>query len=410
MLGKGAILVVFGFILAFSSFQVKMNGNVLATSNNFNDQYMSSLIHETALSAINLAINKVWADSTHAASYLLVTNACSSQTDISMLGLDTVKVKVKTWGYLYSDDFSTTVKQSDSISAYFAYNMPISRYFWFTNDENGVYWLTGDSVWGPVHTNGVLKTAGAPVFFSKVSAQLGINPDPFSSSAEFHGGWEVGMSNDIPTDMSYIIGAATLGNGGAATNTKSLYDLPMELDFQADGSVIRTVQGIPPDTVQVSFIAPERAVYSTADIRVKGTFNGEVTFLSTTNIWIDDDLVYADNPLSNPASDDILGLVALNNVYVTDNAANNADIHIQACIMATNGSFTAQNWSSRPVSGYLNMTGSIVQKERGAVGQFSGGSIVSGFSKRYRFDSRLHDLSPPNYPFIKSLRLVCWWE
>jgi hypothetical protein len=157
-------------------------------------------------------------------------------------------------------------------------------------------------------------------------------------------------------------------------------------------------------------MAPEGAVYSTADIRVKGVFNGEVTFLSNTNIWIDDDLVYADDPHSNPDSDDILGLVSMNNVYVTENAANNDHIHIQACIMATNGSFTAENYGSRPVSGYLNMTGSIVQKERGAVGTFSGGSIITGFSKRYQFDSRLHNLSPPNYPYIKSLRLIAWWE
>ena len=210
--------------------------------------------------------------------------------------------------------------------------------------------------------------------------------------------------------MSYIINAANAGNGAAPMNTKCNYDTPVSFDFQADGSIIRTVQGNPPDTVLISNIAPTEAIYSTADITVKGTFNGQLTIYSATNIWIDDDLVYADDPLSNPNSDDILGLVANNNIYVTENAANNNDIHIQACIMAKDGSFTAQNYDTRPVSGTLYMTGSIVQNKRGPVGTFSGGGIISGFHKRYRFDSRLSVQSPPNYPYIKSLSLVSWWE
>ena len=53
MIGKGALLVVFAFILAFSTFQVKMSENVLATSDNFVNNYMETLIHETSLSAMN---------------------------------------------------------------------------------------------------------------------------------------------------------------------------------------------------------------------------------------------------------------------------------------------------------------------------------------------------------------------
>ena len=410
MFGKGSILIVFGFILAFSSFQVRMSNSVLATSNNVTDQFTATMVYQASASGMNLAINKAWMDSVYSDTFFVVINGCSSRARISPIGLDTVAIRVNSWAYLFNEESHARYKYQDSIRAIFTNNTPISKYFWFTDDEQGVYWITGDSVWGPIHTNGVINTNGSPVFQDKVTAQLGISPDPSISAAVFNGGWEIGVHNDIPTNMSYITTAANAGNGGAPVNTKCIYDQEVTFDFQADGSVIRTVGVSPSDTVLFSTIAPTEAIISSADIRVKGIFNGQATIMSTTNIWIDDDLVYADDPLTNPNSDDVLGLIASNNIYVTDNAANNDQIHLQACLMAINGSFTAENYSTRPISGYLNMTGSIVQKLRGPVGTFSGGIVSTGFNKRYRFDARLSNFSPPHYPFIKSLSLVSWWE
>lgn len=413
MVGKGALLVVFGFILAFATFQVKMSSNVLATSDNFTNNYMETLIHETALSAMNLAVNKVWDKGVQNDTFMVRANHCSARVEIRKPGLDTVRVKVVTWGQSFDKDKYLFVSKADSISAYFAYNMPISKYFWFTNMEGNVYWITGDTVYGPVHTNTVIKTWGSPVFYGKVTAKSGITPNPMKkkNKAKFYGGWEVGIENEIPTDMSHIVNAAIAGNGGAPKNDKCLYDKKVTFDFQSDGSVIRTVSGDPPDTVKVADIAPTGAIYSTEEIRVKGTFNGDATIYSTKNIYIDDDLVYADDPLINENSDDILGLVAKNDVLITDNAANNSDCNIQACIMAVDGHYGAENYATRPVSGILRLTGSIAQNHRGPVGTFSWGTgLKSGFSKRYYFDSRLSSMSPKNYPYIKSLRLVAWWE
>ncbi len=413
MVGKGALLVVFGFIMAFAIFQVKMSSNVLATSDNFSSNYMETLIHETALTAMNLAVNKVWNTSVNNDTFSFRANHCSARVEISKPGLDTVKVKVKAWGNAYDKIHQQFMTRADSISAYFSYNMPISEYFWFTNNEGTVYWITGDTIWGPLHTNSKILTSGSPVFYGKVTAFKGIDPSPLkkSNKAKFYGGWEVGIKNTIPTDMTYLKDAANTGNAGAPKNEKCIYDKNVTFDFQADGSVIRTVQGSPTDTVKIKDIAPTGAIYSSKDVRVKGVFNGALTIYSEDDVYIDDDLVYADNPLTNPNSNDILGLVAKDDIWVTDNYANRHDCNIQACVMAMNGSFGAENYASRPVSGVLSMTGSIVQNDRGPVGTFYGsGTIASGFSKRYRFDPRLSSLSPPNYPFLKSLHLVAWWE
>ena len=83
-------------------------------------------------------------------------------------------------------------------------------------------------------------------------------------------------------------------------------------------------------------------------------------------------------------------------------------------MFARSGSFEAQNYSTRPVSGTLSLVGSIVQNVRGAVGTFSGSVILSGFSKRYRYDTRYADpnVRPPYFPGFYTLTMTIknWWE
>ena len=416
MFGKGSLLIVFSFILSFSVYQLKLSKAVTSTSDNFNQYYMRTLIHEEALNAMNFGINKVWAQNIKSDTFSIVANGCTSVVNICESGLDTVLLRSKSWNYIFDEDYyasnKKTKKVEDSVLAYFAYNIPISRYFWFTNEEGNIYWITGDSVWGPIHTNSVIKTYGSPVFYGKVTAQKGISPNPSlpSNNAKFYGGWEVGPKIEIPTDMTHLMQAAFVGNGPAPPNTKCIYDKETMFNFLADGRVERTVGATSPDTVYVSDIAPTGVIFSAKDVRVKGTLNGKLTIYSDDDIWIDDDIVYANDPEIDPNSDDILGLIAKDKVIVTDNAPNRNDVNIQACIMAASGSFTAQNYSTRPVSGVLKITGGIVQHRRGAIGTFGWSGIKSGFSKCYKFDNRCSTTSPPSYPYVRVLHLVSWWE
>src|SRR4030065_612966 len=83
--------------------------------------------------------------------------------------------------------------------------------------------------------------------------------------------------------------------------------------------------------------------------------------------------------LKNHNSTDVLGIVAKSDVVITDNAANNDDINIDASIYCETGSFGAENYSKRPVSGTISLLGGIIQYTRGPVGTFSGSKITSGF-------------------------------
>jgi len=258
----------------------------------------------------------------------------------------------------------------------------------------------------------------------KLTSSLGINPSIETSTAVFKGGYEKIDKQPMPTDMSKLENMATSGNGGAAVNTKCLYNKDLELDFFSDGKVERTVNGVT-DTVLVSSIAPSGVIWNTKKVRVKGTLDGQLTILAD-DIYIDDDIVMADNPMTNPKSDDALGLVARNDIFVTNNAANNSDCVIHAGLLAVGGSFGAEDPSSRGVSGKLTIYGSIAHKKRGPVGNFQkikGKSVLkNGFLKNYYHDKRfdpdykgdpnVNSLHPPGYPTLSGngLSLVYWWE
>ncbi len=422
MWGKGALIAAVGFTMIFSVYKINLANAVFSTDGDLNIQFIQLLVEQAAVSGANFGITKAWKESWNSGSLNFVEEGCSVTVSATTAGSDTLIIKsVASRSLLDKHHYALTgqsLQIKDSVIATFRYSQPASRYFWFTEDEGGYQywnmWLPGDTVRGPIYSRKFLHVAGSPVFYGKVTAYKGIYIDPVSpwSSAKYYGGWEVGMKIDRPTNTVALVNAANAGNGGAPVNTKSVYNKKVQFHFQADGSVIRTVENEDPDTVQVTAIAPTGAIYSTKSIGVKGIFNGQLSIYSTDDIRIEDDLVYADDPVSNPNSDDILGLIAGNDIWIADNAATQGAVTLQACLLAINGSFKAQNWDSRAPAGELSVYGSIIQKNRGRVGVYYWWSndIETGFKRNYAYDTRLVTLAPPYYPTVSHMRLVSWWQ
>ncbi len=422
MWGKGALIAVLGFTMTFSIYKLNLSKAIFSTDEHISTHYMQTIVAQNAKSGLNMGIYKAWNEAWNTGNFTIAEDACTTIVSAATVGADSLQLMSKAWSYVFDEGHyaqtSQALKVQDSITALFAKETPISHYFWFTNNEGGVQdwnkWITTDTVSGPVHTNSAIYTYNSPVFNEKVTAYKGFSPDPVSSSstANFYDGWEVGIEIPIPTDMTVLVAAAIIGNGLAPLNTKSIYNIDTSFEFFADGKVARIVGADPPDTVLVTDIAPTGVIYSANDVRVKGVFNGQLTIYTTDDIWFDDDLVYASDPTVNPGSDDILGLIARDEIIVTDNVANNSDCIIQACIFTWNDDFEAENYSTRPLAGELKITGSIVQKNRGRIGNFNAttGIITAGFTRNYQYDTRLITLSPPYYPTISHLRLLSWWE
>jgi hypothetical protein len=158
------------------------------------------------------------------------------------------------------------------------------------------------------------------------------------------------------------------------------------------------------------------------DAHVKGTYNGQVTvsafkgtgaYANKGNIWIDGDIVAADNPQFNESSDDMLGLVAERMGYISrdDSRTSASVLNIQAAIYCHTGELTAEQFWALGLDGRVSLFGSLTQRTAGSLGVFTfGGGLTSGMYYSIRHDSRFLAVSPPHFPYSKKLRLVAWWE
>lgn len=422
MFGKGSLIFVIGFALVFSVYQLNLNRLASGASDNFNEYYIETLVHESAMSAMNMAINEVWVtDDTTSASFTVQLPPCTSVVTLQPSGGDTVMVKVVTRSSVFTDEALQATSEPlaviDSMHAVFSFSLPITRYFWYTNANMGMYWTSGDTVWGPMHTNGTLRTNGEPVFYGKVSAsKFAPMPDKGGNKAEFLGGWEAGVEVDLPTDMSSLINEATSGNGGAAMNTKSLYDTTLTLEFLANGQVVRTLglnPGVDPtDTVAVTDIAPTGVLYNSEDIYVHGVFNGQATFYSGGSVHLIEDLTYADNPITNPSSDDFLGLVGQQDVLIDYlGATPQSAWSIAGSLLAVDGTFKIEKLEVNASSDFvLSVVGSVAANVGKQVGEGSISGVAHSYTKKFYYDDRLMQSSPPHFPGFRALHLVSWWE
>jgi hypothetical protein len=149
---------------------------------------------------------------------------------------------------------------------------------------------------------------------------------------------------------------------------------------------------------------------------VSGTVNGQATVVAArfpldtynTNIWIPDNLVYADKN-----SDDVLGVIAQNDIYFARDIPEVFEIN--AALMAVNGHVIRHGFfwfcgeHSNAVRLNLTIFGAIISNKK-AYWNF-GTKPDSGFRDRtaaITFDPQLADDPPPYYPQLGGLNFIQW--
>ncbi|MFZ0389783.1 MAG: hypothetical protein WAN36_04940, partial [Calditrichia bacterium] len=364
--GKAALLMVFGFAYIFSVYQLNTGNITTRAAGNYVEYYTRTVAHEIAVSGMNIAASKLYDDYTWRGPMQNV-DFSGGDFDINFGSGDPLPV--------YS--VSEYEGQTDTVIAFFSGENLYTKYTIFTAQENGVAWIPGDTVWGPVHTNSVLnhKNNKTICFYGKVSAGKSISSPPKNSKTRFLGGYEVG--NFLPE----VTSIASLINGAASGG----YTFPspgdvMKIFFNNDGTVdIYQNSTKIYDDIDLSVLSPNGAIYSAGAIEILGgTVNtppSGVTIGSGSNVVFRDAISYADNPVTNPNSDDLLGIVSWNNI-VFDNSFF-TDWNMQCVLMAVNGSLTAVDMNK---GGSFNYYGSIYQKVRGNAKMFQ------SFQKKYRHD------------------------
>jgi hypothetical protein len=415
--GKASIILVMGFAMVLGFLTVNLNTFATKAIGNMTTYHESTVAHNLALAGANTALSKVYQDTTWTGpitqsynSPLLRGSFTASVINLGAAG------KLMRCISAYPASTGETLRDTIEVSFNARKKNSFSMFAWMTNFEGNVFWVTGDSVWGRVHSNGNLHVNGKPVFFEKATTSKGFDPKPGvgANKAIYKAGYETGVAEiQFPNDISEIVNAST--TGGKKYTTDIWVTLSPGTASTGDGKVyIRTSSAGPiVDSIDLADASFNGALLSTGRVNVKGTLDGKLTIASMTDVYVQDDVIYEQNPITGP-SDDLLGLVAESNVIVADNAANNSNCRIDACVFTRTGSFLAEHYNSRGLSGMLGVNGSIVQQTRGEVGQYAGSTLTSGFSKSYRYDPRLADptFRPPYYPgfYVQTFGIGGWWE
>jgi hypothetical protein len=422
MFGKGAIILVLGFVVLFGVVAMRLNMLENRAFGNMAYYFSTTQSHGLASIGANVGCSKVYQDS----SLRGVIASQSFTSGVFKGGSYSVRMDSVKPSELKLTSTSLYKNYRDTVEVYFNKNpyQSFAMYAWLTNSENSVNWIGADTVWGRVHSNNTLYINGKPVFFEKVTTAKSISPKPGTGLSQgiYKKGFETGIAPiDLPTNMDSINIAAvakgkkytrqiwiTLSDPSSANNNGKAY-----IRYTKTGAIVDSINLC--DTTTFNGV-----IYGTDSVCVQGTLDGKLTIGSNENIYITDDIKYVQNPLVTPGADDVCGLVANNYIYVTDpvpgsvNATTN--LEIDACIFARSQSFTAQNYNTRTTTnaGTLTIIGGVIQNIRGPVSTVSNGIIQTGYSKRYRYDNRFGDplYRPPFFPgfWKKTLVIINWWE
>ena len=283
------------------------------------------------------------------------------------------------------------------------------------------YWVTGNIVDGPLQVNDYFFIAGNPIFNGPASAacaQITYYDAAGVDNPQFNGGlWLSAPAVILPDPdplLNHISDTAKLSGGLYLDSTDH------SVQGQPKPGVYRGPNGVHTDT-SIVFLAngtmnvtnanrgwvnqnmpipANGAIYVTGgEVDVKGVLNGQVTIGCDQDIYTADNITYHDtspgNP--NPASTDVLGLVARTNV-VFPNTLADGDKEIDAYIVALKGSFYLEDMGSVPnVKGKLTQYGGTMAQWSATVfGCFSGnGTLQFGYLQIPYYDDRLISLTPP---------------
>jgi hypothetical protein len=425
MFGKGSLLLVMGFSTIFLLFGHLFNGLTGESVDNETDYYAETVAHDCAVAGANMAANKVFLDPTWDTGFNdLAFNGGEIDASVSNLGSGSKEmIEIVSEGTYKDVTHTVTVKLQPSKFSKFAY---------YSESEGGTIWWTGsDTVWGPFHTQDYLRAYQHPVFMGKATTRRGLvyYGSKRSDAPVFNGSFESGVDLPLPNDGLTPVKNDALTDGwdipeSYTTTIDTTYDwygnmktksvtVPdtAYITFKDDSIEFKLGYNKPDTTFLTADKAENGIIYVEGmDVRLKGTVEGQYSVASEGNIYLDDDIVYKSDPRTDPNSTDLLGIIAKDNVLISNNSANNDDINIDASIYTQDGGFGAEDYSTRPNSGTIYLLGGIIQHTRQAVGTFGSFGIVSGFAKNYRYDDRFMLVSPPSFPGTDSFEVVSWLE
>ncbi len=301
-----------------------------------------------------------------------------------------------------------------------------AKYLWFADHSRFLSWFTtNDNLDGLVHCNRWIYINGDPWFGDKVTTCAPrILMFPWSRPT-FEKGYEVSVDR-IPVPnrnkLRAALRSAAQSGGlllGNLNGSKARYEIILARNG-ANGFLSYRSYGrqghhyVYSGWSDVNLATLNGLVWAEEMIWLEGTLDGRLTIGSAGNIFIRDDVLYLDSTPGSgpdPGCDDMLGLIARENIVVAKTTANNNDCEIHAAMMALRNSFGAEAPFSGGPRGDLIVYGSITQSHSGLVSiSWFGGHFMHGYSRQYHHDTRMGNEAPPFYPETGCYLISRWNE
>ncbi|MFH1690639.1 MAG: DUF4900 domain-containing protein [Candidatus Eisenbacteria bacterium] len=297
-----------------------------------------------------------------------------------------------------------------------------SQYQWFINQGGWRWFRTGERFEGPVHTNKKLQIDGDPWFGGRVTASLGITMKQ-GSNPTFEAGYELFVDTiDLPlfTDITSVMMPAAQDAGiyrPALSGKNARYEVVLGrtgagmLGYRSveksGGNYVTSVW----TDVHVSSL--NGAAWFADDVWIEGELDGELTIAVEGSITVTGDVLYRDSAAGtgpNPGCDDMLGLIAENDILIADTPANSNDCEIHGAMMALWKNFEVEDYMHGAPRGSLIIYGGIMVEQSIHIGQYQHDVLVSGYARDYRWDERLNTWWPPFFPKTGNYFVRTWEE
>lgn len=139
--------------------------------------------------------------------------------------------------------------------------------------------------------------------------------------------------------------------------------------------------------------ANETDACNTAPSSRSSVVDGQVTLASANNIYIGNDIAY------EQSGDDVLGLIAQNNVIMAEYTNNN--LTWRAATLAQNGQWRT-NRGDQTHNGTMTFTGSSTTRNGGYASMFA--------TRVYNYDTSLQTIRPPLFPTIEGSWSIGYWR
>ncbi len=286
-----------------------------------------------------------------------------------------------------------------------------------------IWFIDKDHLDGRVHTNGYFSIYKTPHFTDKVTSHNNGDyyfnrttgryswrnpPDRYDPKYRYHCYYNYNRDKPVWDDGDYKFAGGQpdiplpVDTGEIKDKAQAKYKSDIKVTFHDNGTVtIKYKKGgkWKTDTLNTDNLT----IHTTKNVYFEGSnsvLNGKVTIAADKNVYIKDNVQYKDD------NKDVLGIVAGRDVIVYTSPWVNKDLYIDATIMALNGSFYVYRHNYGRPRGTIHLFGGLIQYRRGPVGTFSSGGVRTGYDKDYRYDKKLLNNPPPNYPTTGNIILL----